>query len=93
MLLKGSGSLICSDNGSVSLCPYGNPGMASGGMGDVLSGLIGGLVAQGLEPSYALQLAVCLHAKAADIASSEQGERGLLASDLIPIVRNLLNKL
>lgn len=89
-LLKGSGSLICSNKGSISLCPYGNPGMASGGMGDVLSGLIGGLLAQGLEPTYALQLAVCLHAKAADIASSEYGERGLLASDMIPIARQLL---
>jgi NAD(P)H-hydrate epimerase len=89
-LLKGSGSLICSNKGSVSLCPYGNPGMASGGMGDVLSGLIGGLLAQGLEPDYALQLAVCSHAKAADIASSEYGERGLLANDLIPIARQLL---
>ena len=91
MLLKGSGSLICSTENSVSLCPYGNPGMASGGMGDVLSGLIGGLLAQGLEPGYALKLAVCIHAKAADIASNEFGERGLLASDLIPIARQLLN--
>jgi NAD(P)H-hydrate epimerase len=89
-LLKGSGSLICSSKGSISLCPYGNPGMASGGMGDVLSGLIGGLIAQGLKPIYALQLAVCLHAKAADILSNEYGERGLLASDLIPIARQLI---
>lgn len=90
ILLKGSGSLICSHDGTLSLSPYGNPGMASGGMGDVLSGLIGGLLAQGLDKSIALKLAVCLHAKAADIASQECGERGLLASDLIPIVRTLL---
>lgn len=93
ILLKGSGSLVCSAEGEISLCPYGNPGMASGGMGDVLSGLIGGLLSQGLEPSYALKLAVCLHAKAADIASNEIGERGLLASDLIPIARQLLNQI
>ncbi|MFT6028445.1 MAG: hydroxyethylthiazole kinase-like uncharacterized protein yjeF [Oleiphilaceae bacterium] len=92
ILLKGSGSLISSDSGKISLCPYGNPGMASGGMGDILSGLIGGLMAQGLKPSYALNLAVCLHAKAADIASYEFGERGLVASDLIPIARQLLNQ-
>ena len=92
ILLKGSGSLLCSDSGDISLCPYGNPGMASGGMGDVLSGLIAGLIAQGIDPSYALQLAVCLHAQAADIASSEFGERGILASDLIPIARQLLNQ-
>jgi hydroxyethylthiazole kinase-like uncharacterized protein yjeF len=91
ILLKGSGSLICSDSGEVSLCPYGNPGMASGGMGDVLSGLIAGLIAQGISPAYSLQLAVCLHAQAADLASFEFGERGLLASDLIPIARQLLN--
>ena len=91
-LLKGSGSLVCSTSGEISLCPYGNPGMASGGMGDVLSGLIGGLMAQGFDPTYALQLAVCLHAKAADIASYECGERGLLAGDLIPIARQLLNQ-
>lgn len=90
VLLKGSGSLMCLDSRSVSLCPYGNPGMASGGMGDVLSGMIGGLMVQGLNPSYALQLAVCLHAKAADIASGSCGERGLLAGDLIPIARQLL---
>ena len=93
MLLKGSGSLICSDNGAVSLCPYGNPGMASGGMGDVLSGIIGGLMAQGLKPDYSLKLAVCLHAKAADINSKHFGERGLIASDLIPVARKLLNKI
>ncbi len=91
ILLKGSGSLICSKDNKLTLCPYGNPGMASGGMGDVLSGLVGGLIAQGLQQDYALQLAVCLHAKAADIASKQCGERGLLASDLIPIARRLLN--
>ena len=92
ILLKGSGSLICSDTSSLSLCPYGNPGMASGGMGDTLSGFIGGLLAQGLPPSCALQLATCLHARAADLLSQQYGERGLLASDLIPIARLLLNQ-
>lgn len=90
-LLKGSGSLILTNCNKISLSPYGNSGMATGGMGDVLSGLIGGLIAQGLSASYALQLAVCLHAKAADILVNEYGERGLLASDLIPITRKLLN--
>jgi NAD(P)H-hydrate epimerase len=65
--------------------------MASGGMGDVLSGIIGSLIAQGFEPGFALQLAVTLHACAADISSTCEGERGLLASDLIPISRQLLN--
>lgn len=91
ILLKGSGSLIINHQKQLSLCPYGNPGMASGGMGDVLSGLIGGLMAQGFETGYALELAVTLHGRAADIASYKNGERGLLASDLIPIARQLLN--
>ncbi len=92
ILLKGSGSLLINPNQEIMLCPYGNPGMASGGMGDVLSGLIGGLLAQGIETAMALQLAVCLHARAADIASDMEGERGLLATDLIPLARRLLNR-
>jgi len=92
IVLKGSGTLICDSDGSTSLCPYGNPGMASGGMGDVLSGMLGALWAQTeWSNDFATQLAVSLHAKAADIAAQTQGERGLLASDLIPIARALLN--
>lgn len=91
ILLKGSGSLMISADQHISLCPYGNPGMASGGMGDVLSGLIGGLMAQGFRSDLALELAVSLHACAADIASDSCGERGLLATDLIPLSRSLLN--
>ena len=92
LLLKGSGSLICHDDSSLKLCPYGNPGMATGGMGDVLSGIIGGLIAQGLNKEQALELATCIHAKSADIAAERSGQRGLLATDLIPIARNLLNR-
>jgi NAD(P)H-hydrate epimerase len=92
ILLKGSGSLICHNDDSIKLCPYGNPGMATGGMGDVLSGILGGLIAQGLNKEEALELAVCLHASAADIAAKQSGQRGILATDLIPIARSLLNK-
>jgi NAD(P)H-hydrate epimerase len=60
-------------------------------MGDVLSGIIGGLMAQGLTGLEAAQLAVCLHAEAADIAASLQGERGLLASDLMVHLQALVN--
>jgi NAD(P)H-hydrate epimerase len=91
VLLKGSGSLISHKDGPIKLCPYGNPGMATGGMGDVLSGILGGLIAQGLSKEDALDLAVCLHASAADIAAKQSGQRGLLATDLIPITRSLLN--
>jgi NAD(P)H-hydrate epimerase len=91
VLLKGSGSLISHEEGLIKLCPYGNPGMASGGMGDVLSGMLGGLIAQGLSKEDALELAVCLHATAADIAAQKSGVRGLLATDLIAVARLLLN--
>jgi ADP-dependent NAD(P)H-hydrate dehydratase / NAD(P)H-hydrate epimerase len=87
-VLKGNGSLI-TDGEQVLLSDYGNPGMASGGMGDVLSGVIGALLAQGLIPLEAAALGVCLHGAAADIAA-EDGQRGLVASDLIPYMRSLL---
>ncbi|MCG2633433.1 MAG: NAD(P)H-hydrate dehydratase [Gammaproteobacteria bacterium] len=88
-LLKGAGSLIVSKD-EVTVCPYGNPGMASGGMGDVLSGLVGGLLAQGLTLMNAAKTATALHARAGDRAAVD-GERGLIASDLFPAVRALIN--
>lgn len=87
-VLKGNGTLIA-DAQQLLLSDYGNPGMASGGMGDVLSGVIGSLLAQGVEPLQAAALGVCLHGAAADIAA-EEGMRGLLASDLMPWLRELL---
>ena len=90
VILKGAGTLIADAKG-VDVCLHGNPGMASGGMGDVLSGVIAALIAQGLPVSTAARTGVCLHALAADLASSDQGERGLLASDLFPVIRRLAN--
>ena len=87
-VLKGNGTLIA-DQEHLLLSDYGNPGMASGGMGDVLSGVIGSLLAQGVEPLEAAALGVCLHGAAADIAA-EEGMCGLLASDLMPWLRELL---
>jgi len=89
--LKGVGTLIKGHDPRIRLCPAGNPGMASGGMGDVLSGIIGGLMAQKLSVQCAAEVGVFIHAKAADIAASEEGERGLLATDLIPHLRPLVN--
>jgi NAD(P)H-hydrate epimerase len=94
VILKGAGSLVChaeSGTQAVGLCAYGNPGMATGGMGDVLSGLLGGLLAQGLSPGQAAALGACLHAHAGDLAAQEEGERGLQATDLIPRLRLLVN--
>jgi NAD(P)H-hydrate epimerase len=67
--------------------------MATAGMGDILSGLIGGLMAQGLAPQIAAELGCCLHSAAADMAAQEKGSRGLVASDLLPYVRDLLNNI
>lgn len=89
-VLKGQGSLIATGQ-AIYRCKHGNPGMATGGMGDVLSGIIGGLVAQGLNLQDATCFGVDLHAKAADAAVQQSGERGLLATDLLVPLRALLN--
>ncbi|SEL38901.1 NAD(P)H-hydrate dehydratase [Ectothiorhodospira marina] len=100
-VLKGAGSLIQGPSGR-QLCDAGNPGMASGGMGDVLTGVIAGLMAQGLPPAShwqdralsdleaAATLGVCVHAAAADRAAVG-GERGLLATDLLACLRPTVN--
>lgn len=90
-VLKGPGSLICSNDEPMFLCPEGNPGMSSGGMGDVLTGVIAGLVAQNIELLDAASLGVCLHAAAGDSAAKAAGQRGLLASDLMSWLRRLAN--
>ncbi len=93
-LLKGSGSLICTqENGEqkIFLCSEGNPGMASGGMGDVLSGVIGGLLANELSLQQSLSCGVCIHGEAADLAAEEFGPKGLAASDLFNYIRQLIN--
>jgi NAD(P)H-hydrate epimerase len=91
-VLKGSGTLVV-DEQQTLLSDYGNPGMASGGMGDVLSGVLGALLGQsevlGLSAIESVGLGVCVHGAAADIAS-EEGQRGLAATDLIPHIRALL---
>jgi len=92
VVLKGNGSLIASPDGGVAVCPWGNPGMASGGMGDTLTGIVAGLLAQGCAPYEAACLGVSLHARAAD-AAARAGERGLLAGDLLEPLRRLVNGL
>jgi hydroxyethylthiazole kinase-like uncharacterized protein yjeF len=91
VVLKGVGSLVASGGTAPpALCSEGNPGMASAGMGDVLSGVIGGLMAQGLAARDAAESGVCLHAAAGDLVA-RGGERGLLASDVIGQLRGLVN--
>jgi len=89
-ILKGAGTLIASEQ-QLAVSSTGNPGMASGGMGDVLSGVIAGLLAQGLSLQDAAQQGVYNHGLAADLAAEKDGERGLLASDLMPYLRRLAN--
>lgn len=90
VVLKGAGSLIAAPDGRLDVCPWGNPGMAAGGMGDLLAGIIAALLAQGGEAWQAACLGVGLHARAGDRAA-RRGERGLIASDLLAPLRALGN--
>ena len=80
------------DSQGASVCTDGNPGMGSGGMGDVLTGVIAGILAQLNDLSIAAKLGVCLHACAGDIAA-QQGQRGMIATDLMHPIRQLVNPL
>jgi NAD(P)H-hydrate epimerase len=90
VVLKGAGSLIACPDGRLAVCHQGHPAMATAGLGDVLAGLVGALLAQGMEAFDATCLAVWLHAN----AGAQQGKfgRGLAASDLIPAIRQLLEE-
>ena len=89
-VLKGAGTLVCDEQGAMALCSDGNPGMATGGMGDVLTGIIAGLVAQKIELSAAARMGVALHAAAADKVALT-GARGMMAGDVINELRVLVN--
>ncbi len=89
VVLKGAGTLVASADG-VAFCTLGNPGMATAGMGDVLTGILTGLLAQGLGLGQAARVGVYLHAQAADRAA-QGGERGLLAGDVIDHLCGVVN--
>jgi NAD(P)H-hydrate epimerase len=90
VVLKGAGSIVTDLEGNLYVCNEGNPGMSTGGMGDVLTGVIAGLIAQGADIEVATQTGVLMHARAADMAASS-GERGMMATDLMPYLRQLAN--
>lgn len=93
-VLKGAGSIIADSDGNWFINTTGNPGLASGGTGDVLSGIIGSLVAQGLSCLQAAKLGVYVHGVAADALVAEGiGPVGLTASEVAQEVRNQLNQL
>lgn len=91
VVLKGNGTLLQTADRTTFVCPIGNPGMASAGMGDVLSGIIAGLCAQGFTLSEAAKLGVWLHATAGDQIAAKKGPIGLLARDVIDILPTILN--
>jgi ADP-dependent NAD(P)H-hydrate dehydratase / NAD(P)H-hydrate epimerase len=83
IVLKGARTVIATAEGKVFINPTGNPGMASGGMGDVLAGMLAALLGQGFSPEDTMKLGVYLHGFAADRVTAERGEIGLIASDII----------
>ena len=94
-VLKGANSVIAGTDGNIYINTTGNPGMASGGMGDVLAGMIASFIAQGLEPVKAACAAAYIHGRAADLLAEEKGMYGLTASDLaerIPSAIKLIKK-
>ena len=76
----------------VGVCLHGNPGMATAGMGDVLTGVVAGLLAQGLGATDAAAAGACLHSFAADRVADRHGRIGLLATDLMSELRAILNE-
>ncbi len=92
-VLKGAGTITASPDGLITVNATGNPWMASGGQGDVLSGILGGLLAQGLEPDYAIPLGVYLHGLAADNLVHKSGPAPVTATDVINEISNTLREL
>ncbi|MGH7849166.1 MAG: ADP-dependent NAD(P)H-hydrate dehydratase, partial [Thermodesulfobacteriota bacterium] len=93
LVLKGARSLVTTPGGRVYVNTSGNPGMASGGMGDVLTGIIGGFLAQRLSPEDAAQLGVFLHGLAGDLCALERGQAGIIAGDLADVLPRTLSEL
>ncbi len=83
LVLKDAVTLVAPPEGAVYINATGNPGLATGGTGDVLAGVIGGLLAQGLSAEEAAVLGVCLHGAAGDLAAAEFGAAGMIAGDLL----------
>jgi hydroxyethylthiazole kinase-like uncharacterized protein yjeF len=95
VVLKGAHTVVADPDGRLSIDPHAVPALATGGTGDVLSGVIGGLIAQGLEPFAAAVTGVYVHAAAGRRISERIGDSGLLAGDLlpeIPLVMNILRQ-
>jgi NAD(P)H-hydrate epimerase len=96
-ILKGAGTVIHSQGLEPNICTWvcegGNPGMATAGMGDTLTGILGAFLAQGCEQEKAAVYAVCAHAEAADRLAMQYGQRGMISSDLFKPLRAIVNEL
>ena len=92
LVLKGANTVISNPHGQIAICPTGNPGMASAGMGDVLTGVITGFLAQGLTAWNAARAGVYVHGLAGDLAARAMGEPGLIASDVISAIPRALTQ-
>ena len=90
IVLKGNGTIICNNNG-IYLCTAGGPELAVAGSGDILSGVIGSLIAQGLEPLDAAKTGVVLHALAGEDFATDVGRIGMAAGELVAYIRKFLN--
>jgi NAD(P)H-hydrate epimerase len=93
IVLKGAGTIVAGPDGSLAVNPTGNPGMATGGTGDVLTGMTVGFLAQGVAAPAAAGLAVFLHGLAGDIAAARRGEIGMIARDLIDAIPQAIRKI
>ncbi len=93
VVLKGPNSLIATPDGAVYVNPTGNGGMATAGSGDVLSGIIGSLLGEGMEPELAAMTGVYLHGMAGDAAASESGRRSMIASDIVSSIASAVRKI
>lgn len=89
VVLKGAGTVVADPDGEAAICAAGNPGMATGGSGDVLGGLLASLLAQGMGPGEAARAAVHVHARAGDLVQAERSMAGLVASDLLEGIRRI----
>ena len=93
VLLKGAHTVVADPDGRRCILPFANPALAAGGTGDVLTGIIGGLLAQGLSPYDAARLGGFLHGTAGEQARSEHGDAGVLASDLLNRIPRIMASL
>jgi len=90
VVLKGAHTVVASPDGRAAINPHANPLLASAGTGDVLAGTVAGLIAQGMAPHEAAAAGVYLHGMAAEELRGELGDRGLLASDLLPMIPRVI---